>query len=118
MKLPLLGRDPETFEPATEVDVAVTGAMDDAVAIGFAQTLAEAMGASLWREGPRPEGRVVATGLRATANARARLHIVISGGVPRAAWRASLQCDLELSDPRKGVAEALGAQLARPMEEW
>ena len=102
------------------VDVAVTGAMDDAVALAFARTLAESMGATLWREGPRPDGRVVATGLVRTASARARvLHIVITGGVPRAAWRdPRLRCDLELADPRAEVALALGAHLASWGQEW
>ena len=122
MKLPLVGdasRGPTDSTRPIDVEVAVTGAMDDAVALDFARALSEAMGATLWREGQRPEGAVVATGLALTRRARARLHVVISGGVGRSAWREPrLRCDLELGDPRLAVARGLGEHLARSKQEW
>lgn len=120
MKLPILGaaRDERDAAEPVDVDVAVTGAMDESTALEFARTLAQSMGASLWREGARPDGAVVATGWL-TRRARARLHVVITGGVPRSAWRdPGLRCDLELSDPREPVARRLGELLATPMKEW
>lgn len=125
MKLPILdgahagdGSDGVALD-RVEVDVAVTGAMDDSVALDFARTLADAMGAALWREGEPPPGVVVATGLSQTRRAEARLHVVISGGVARSAWRdPRLRCDLELSDPRERVARRLGELLASTKQEW
>lgn len=126
-RLPLLGERgslPTGAGSRARVLVSVAGAVDDAAALRFATLLAEALDAPLWRAAtlagpgavpdPIPEGDhpVVAVGAGLAERVSARLRVVVTGGVPRAAWRhRGLEADLELAEPREGVARGLAAAL-------
>ncbi len=126
-RLPLWGErspPPSGATPQARVLVSVVGAVDDTSALRFASILAEALKVPLWRAPslagvgsvpePLPEGNhdVVVVGVGLIERVSARLRIVVTGGLPRAAWRdRALEADLELADVREGVARGLAAAL-------
>ncbi|MBJ70426.1 MAG: hypothetical protein CMN31_03495 [Sandaracinus sp.] len=115
-----------TVAIAGRVRVSVASVIDEAAALRFGGWLAEALGCPVWRApglaGPgeeRPlealeDAPVVAIGLPLYRRLDADLRVLITGGLPRAAWRPEargLSAHLELSEPREGLVAPLAALL-------
>jgi len=120
-RLPLWGERPSPLaeqEVQARVLVTVAGAADDTSALRFGALLAEAMGVGLWHAGAGlpalggGEHAAVAVGAELACRLTARLRVVLTDGLPRAAWRdRRLQADLELAEVRPEVARRLAEVL-------
>jgi hypothetical protein len=98
--------------------VSVVGARDEIGARAFAEWLSVAAGGALVVHGGEvPDGTVVSVGVTIPTRYHPLLTVAITDGLPWVLWREDVRTlrgalDVELSDARRPVAEAIGRWLA------